>query len=85
MPHVSEFFTSWMAIFSHSSKAKIMWKEQMGKSMLSYSSTRRWSKWEILKSNYVLLVMYMFFFRIIQILDQLLGLNFFNFSMIQRR
>lgn len=60
VPHVSEFFTSWMAIFSHSSKAKILWKEQTGKSMLSYSSTRWWSKWEIF-----FLVMYMFFFRII--------------------
>ena len=85
VPHVSEFFTSWMAIFSHSSKAKILWKEQTGKSMLSYSSTRWWSKWEILNQIMVFLVMYTFFFRIIQILDQLLGLNFFNFSKIQRR
>ena len=47
MPLVAEFFTSWMALFSHSSKAKFLWKELTGKAMASYSATRWWSKWEI--------------------------------------
>ena len=48
MPHAYEFLTSWMALFSHSYKAKIAWGEQTGKAMPSYSATRWWSKWEIL-------------------------------------
>ena len=48
VPHAYEFFTSWMALFSHSYKAKIAWSEQTGKAMPNYSATRWWSKWEIL-------------------------------------
>ena len=48
VPHAYEFLTSWMALFSHSYKAKIAWGEQTGKAMPSYSATRWWSKWEIL-------------------------------------
>ena len=62
VPLVAEFFTSWMALFSHSSKAKFLWKELTGKAMASYSATRWWSKcsfWSslgILSPSYVLIV-----------------------------
>ncbi len=34
-------------LFSHSAKTKLLWKEQTGKAMASYSVTRWWSKWKI--------------------------------------
>ena len=43
---LSEFGTAWLMLFSHSAKAKLLWKEQTAKSMPTYSLTRRWSKWE---------------------------------------
>ena len=46
-PTLSEFGTAWLMLFSYSNKAKLLWKEQTGKSMASYSVTRWWSKWEI--------------------------------------
>ena len=47
-PILSEFSTSWIMLFSHSPKAKLLWKEQTGKAMISYSATRWWSRWEVL-------------------------------------
>ena len=40
--------TSWIMLFSNSPKAKLLWKEQTGKVMISYSATRWWSRWEVL-------------------------------------
>ena len=34
-------------LFSHSPKAKLLWKEQTGRSVMSYSATRWWSRWEV--------------------------------------
>ena len=48
-PNLSEFMTSWISLFSHSSKTKLLWRTQTGKAMASYSSTRWWSKWEVQK------------------------------------
>lgn len=39
---------SWISLFSHSTKAKVAWKTQTGKAMASYSTTRWWSKWEVM-------------------------------------
>ena len=36
-----------MSLFSHSPKVKMLWKEQTGRSMASYSATRWWSRWEV--------------------------------------
>lgn len=47
LPYLSEFWNTWIMLFSHSSKAKLLWKEQTGKAMGSYSATRWWSKWEL--------------------------------------
>ena len=47
LPYLSEFSNTWLILFAHSSKAKLLWKEQTGKAMGSYSATRWWSKWEL--------------------------------------
>ena len=49
-PHLAEFTTLWMSLFSHSSQTKFLWKSQTGKAMQTYSSTRWWSKWQVQKS-----------------------------------
>ena len=36
-------------MFSHSPKVRFIWKEQIGRAMGSYSATRWWSRWEIMK------------------------------------
>ena len=41
-PHLAEFTTLWMSLFSHSSQTKFLWKSQAGKAMQTYSSTRWW-------------------------------------------
>ena len=46
---LTEFITLWISLFSHSPKAKMLWKSRTGQSMASYSKTRWWSKWEIIK------------------------------------
>lgn len=46
-PLLSSFVSLWIALFSHSPKAKAIWKQQTGRSMKSFSKTRWWSKWEI--------------------------------------
>ena len=35
--------------FSHSPKTRLLWKSKTGRSMSSYSATRWWSKWEVIK------------------------------------
>ena len=47
-PILLEFINSWISLFSHSSKVKLLWKEKTGKAMGSYSATRWWSKWEVM-------------------------------------
>jgi len=48
-PNLTEFVGTWLALFSHSTKTKFLWKEQTGKAMASYSQTRWWSKWEVMQ------------------------------------
>ena len=54
-PVLDEFIRSWLALFAHSLKARLQWKARTGRSMRTYSSTRWWSKWEVLDQ---LLVMF---------------------------
>ena len=42
IPHLTEFISGWINLFSHSPKTKMIWKEQTDRSMASYSATR-WS------------------------------------------
>ena len=44
----NDFTTYWVSLFSHSSKAKFLWKERTGLTIDSYCPTRWWSKWEIM-------------------------------------
>jgi len=48
-PHLSDFMTAWVSLFSHSPKARLLWREQTGQSVLSYSPTCWWSRWELMK------------------------------------
>lgn len=47
-PLLHQFFTLWISLFSHSPKARAIWKEQTGRAMSSYSTTRWWSRWEVM-------------------------------------
>ena len=49
IPNLSEFITSWISLFSHSPETRILWLEQTGRSMASYSVTRWWSRWEVIE------------------------------------
>ena len=48
-PALTGFMHSWITLFSHSPKTKLLWKEPVGRSMPSYSKTKWWSKWEVVK------------------------------------
>ena len=48
-PNLTEFMHLWITLFSHSPKTKFLWKTTVGRSMASYSPTRWWSKWEVVK------------------------------------
>jgi hypothetical protein len=48
-PNLDEFGKEWVGIFSHSHKARLLWRERTGRSMATYSETRWWSRWEVLK------------------------------------
>ena len=49
MPRLKDFISSWVIMFSHSPKACLLWRTQIGCSMTGYSPTRWWSKWEVVK------------------------------------
>ena len=38
-----DFLHSWIMLFSHSPKTRLLWKSQVGHSMATYSTTRWWS------------------------------------------
>ena len=48
-PTLAEFTTIWISLFSHSPKTKMLWRSTTGQSMASYSKSRWWSKWEVIK------------------------------------
>ena len=47
--NLHDFMLSWLCLFSHSPKAKLIWKEMVGVSIRSYCPTRWWSKLECMK------------------------------------
>ena len=49
-PTVDEFTKLWTALFSRSPKARLAWKTFCGRSVPTYSETRWWSRWEVMKS-----------------------------------
>jgi hypothetical protein len=48
-PHLSSFMVWWISLFSHSPKSMLLWKEKTGQAYHGYSSTRWWSKFEVMK------------------------------------
>ena len=53
VPTLSEFVSSWMSLFSHSPKARLLWKEQVGVSVRPYCATRWWSVWKVLDQYHI--------------------------------
>ena len=47
--NLTEFIPWWISLFSHSPKSKLLWKAQTGKAMTTFSATRWWSKFEVMK------------------------------------
>ena len=43
---LGKFMKHWEALFKHSPKSHLQWREQTGSAITSYSPTRWWSKWE---------------------------------------
>ena len=48
-PVLDEFIKHWISLFSHSPKTRLAWASMTGLSSPSYSSTRWWSKYEVIK------------------------------------
>ena len=46
---LNEFISTWISLFSHSFKAQVLWKSRTDCSVKSYSATRWWSKWEVMR------------------------------------
>lgn len=44
---VEEFIKLWISLFPHSPPARLLWKDQTGWSMASYSEPRWWSRWKV--------------------------------------
>ena len=47
-PILGEFISLWIALFSHSPKCHLIWKTQTERAMQSYSTTRWWSRFEVM-------------------------------------
>ena len=48
-PTLSDIITPWICLFSNSPKTRLLWRSHTNKSMSSYSTTRWWSKWEVIR------------------------------------
>ena len=48
-PALDVFMKVWISMFSSSPKTKLAWTTKTGLSIPSYSVTRWWSKWEVMK------------------------------------
>ena len=46
---LNSFIRFWISFFSHSYNARLAWREKTGQSIRTFSDTRWWSKWEVLK------------------------------------
>ena len=53
-PTLHDFGILWVSLFSRSPKARVMWKTRTGRSMLSYSQTHWWSRWEVYNQLFAL-------------------------------
>ncbi len=48
-PVLKEFTSAWISLFSRSPKNKLAWKSQTDQAIRTYSDTRWWSCWEVMK------------------------------------
>lgn len=48
-PVLDDFMKGWISLFSRSIKTKLAWQTQIGLKPPSYSVTRWWSKWEVMR------------------------------------
>lgn len=48
-PILDEFIKVWINMFSRSPKTKLAWKTKTGLTVPTYSATRWWSKWEVMR------------------------------------
>lgn len=48
-PVLSSFMIWWISLFSHSPKSQLLWKERTGQAYQGYSTTRWWSRFEVMK------------------------------------
>ena len=48
VPNLHHFLTLWRSLFAHSPRVKALWKGRTGRAMASYSTTRWWSRWEVM-------------------------------------
>lgn len=46
VPNLDKFMKYWKLIFKHSYKCRLLWREQTGRSVATYSPRRWWSRWE---------------------------------------
>ena len=46
---LDRFSQLWVSMFSHSAAVWLAWKTRTGTAMKTYSATRWWSKWEVMK------------------------------------
>ena len=57
-PILDEFIKIWINMFSRSPKTKLLWRTITGLPAPTYSTTRWWSKWEVLKYLHDAFVIY---------------------------
>ena len=48
-PTLDMFGKYWISLFAHSPQARLPWRDRTGQSVKTYSETRRWSRFEVLK------------------------------------
>lgn len=48
-PILDNFVKSWVVLFSHNPKSRLLWKTQTGSSPASYTATRWWSTFEVIR------------------------------------
>lgn len=53
-PILDTFCSLWISLFSHSLKLKALWKELTGRSIVTYSKMRWWSRWEVMQQIFLL-------------------------------
>ena len=49
VPTLDQFGKYRVSLFAHFPRARLLWQERTGQSVKTYSETRWWSKWEVLK------------------------------------